>query len=81
VLDADDLTQRQHLHISHLVLTIVVTRILPAKQRVAVLFDFLGRKTTLELDRCQVRLGPDQQTQRRRTPIANASVPPVFTFD
>jgi transcriptional antiterminator RfaH len=58
----------------------VVTRIMPAKQRVAVLFDFLGRKTTLELDRCQLSLEPDQQTQRRRTPISKESVPPVLTF-
>ena len=32
----------------------VVTRILPAKQRVAVLLDFLGRQTPLELDREQL---------------------------
>jgi transcription antitermination factor NusG len=32
----------------------VVTRILPAKQRVAVLLDFLGRQTLLEVDRGQL---------------------------
>lgn len=32
----------------------IVTRIIPAKERVAVLLDFLGRQTSLELDRGQV---------------------------
>ena len=47
-------------------LTAIVTRFYPARQRVAVLLEFLGRKTLVELDRaavatdkawCAVRLG------------------------
>jgi transcriptional antiterminator RfaH len=39
----------------------VVTRVLPAKQRVAVLLDFLGRQTETELARDQVE--PNSETQ------------------
>lgn len=47
----------------------VVTRFMPAKQRVAVLLDFLGRQTTLELDRDQVLPVAAQESQRRRFPL------------
>lgn len=32
----------------------VVSRVMPGRQRVAVLFDFLGRQTMLDLDRAQL---------------------------
>jgi transcriptional antiterminator RfaH len=32
----------------------VVTKVMPAKQRVAILLDFLGRQTTVEIQRAQV---------------------------
>jgi transcription antitermination factor NusG len=35
-------------------LAAVVTRVMPGRQRVAVLLDFLGRQTTVELDRGQL---------------------------
>jgi transcriptional antiterminator RfaH len=35
-------------------LTAVVTRVMPGRQRVAVLLEFLGRQTTVELDRSQL---------------------------
>jgi transcription antitermination factor NusG len=35
-------------------LSAVVTRVMPGRQRVAVLLDFLGRQTTVELDRGQL---------------------------
>jgi transcriptional antiterminator RfaH len=49
----------------------VVTRVMPARQRVAVLFDFLGRQTSLELDSSQLALPPGQENQRRRAPVLN----------
>jgi hypothetical protein len=38
----------------------VVIRLIPARQRVAVLLDFLGRQTPLELNRSQIVL-PHQE--------------------
>lgn len=53
----------------------VVTRVMPAKERVSVLLEFLGRQTTLELDRNQLSIAADQEVQRRRSPISKARVP------
>ncbi len=50
----------------------VVTRVLSAKQRVAVLLDFLGRKTETELDCNQVKLESDQQHPWLRHALGNA---------
>jgi transcriptional antiterminator RfaH len=47
----------------------VVTRVMPAKQRVAVLLDFLGRQTTVELDCIQLALPSGEESQRRRAPV------------
>src|SRR5271166_5136030 len=44
----------------------VVTRVMPAKQRVAVLLDFLGRQTAVELDRSLVTFVAEEESQRIR---------------
>ena len=49
----------------------VVTRVMPARQRVAVLLEFLGRQTTVELDCGQLALPGWQEIQRRRAPVLN----------
>jgi transcriptional antiterminator RfaH len=46
----------------------VVTRVMPAKQRVAVLLDFLGRQTAVEMD-CGQLTPTQEQSQRARTPL------------
>jgi transcriptional antiterminator RfaH len=46
----------------------VVTRILPARERVAVLIEFLGRQTTIEVAREQLSFGPAEQSERVRAP-------------
>jgi transcriptional antiterminator RfaH len=46
----------------------VVTRVMPAKQRVAVLLEFLGRQTTIEMDRGQLTFATDEESQVR-TPV------------
>ena len=50
----------------------VVTRVMSAKQRVAVLLDFLGRQTTIEMDRCHLTFVGDEESQRVRTPVWTA---------
>jgi transcriptional antiterminator RfaH len=47
----------------------VVTRVMPSKQRVAVLLDFLGRQTTIEMDRRQLTFVAEEESQRVRTPV------------
>jgi transcriptional antiterminator RfaH len=42
----------------------VVSRVTPARQRVAVLLDFLGRQTTLELDRWQITSAAQDEYRR-----------------
>lgn len=51
----------------------VVTRVIPARQRVAALFDFLGRQTLVEMDRGQVTFVAEQESQRVRTPVWESS--------
>jgi len=46
----------------------VVTRVMPAAQRVAVLLDFLGRQTTVELSRSQLALAAEDMFLRPRFP-------------
>jgi transcription antitermination factor NusG len=52
----------------------VVTRVMPARQRVAVLLDFLGRQTTVELDCSQLALSAGEES-RRRAPVLNEAAP------
>ncbi len=47
----------------------VVRRVMPAKQRVAVLLDFLGRQTAVELDRRALTFVADEESQRVRVPL------------
>jgi transcriptional antiterminator RfaH len=49
----------------------LVTRIMPARERVAVLLDFLGRQTMVELNRCQVTFA-DGEGHRRHSRIWEA---------
>ncbi len=42
----------------------VVSRVMPARQRVAVLLDFLGRQTTVELDRSQLIVAAEDGPRR-----------------
>ncbi len=50
----------------------VVSRVMPARQRVAVLLDFLGRQTTVELDRSQLIVAAENG--RRREWIASVGM-------
>lgn len=50
----------------------VVTRLMPAKQRVAVLLDFLGRQTAVETDRGALAFVSDEESHRVRVPIWSA---------
>lgn len=43
-------------------LAAVVSRVMPGRQRVSVLLDFLGRQTTVELDRSQLAQGREIRT-------------------
>jgi len=47
----------------------VVTRVMPAKDRVAVLIEFLGRQTTIELGREQLSHSADRESLRVRVPV------------
>jgi transcriptional antiterminator RfaH len=47
----------------------VVTRVMPARQRVAVLLEFLGRQTTVVIARDRLTFPSAQESQRVRTPI------------
>lgn len=47
----------------------LVTQVMPAKQRVAVLLDFLGRQTAVEMDRSLVTIVAEQESQRVRVPV------------
>lgn len=38
----------------------IVTRVMPGRERVSVLLDFLGRQTTVELDRAQLVQNPER---------------------
>jgi hypothetical protein len=51
----------------------LVTRVMPAKQRVAVLLDFLGRQTAVELDRAAVTFVAEEESQRVRVPLWEAA--------
>lgn len=52
----------------------VVKRVLPTRQRVAVLLEFLGQQTTLELDQQQLTVSRDKDLQRRRSSLLNSPV-------
>ena len=58
----------------------VVTRILPAKQRVAVLLDFLGRQTPLELDRQQLISIHHRRSEARLALLWQKAAPVVTSF-
>jgi len=47
----------------------VVTRVMPAKQRVALLLEFLGQRTSVEVDRNRVTFLADEQSKRVRFPV------------
>jgi hypothetical protein len=51
----------------------LVTRVMPSKQRVAVLLDFLGRQTVVELDRDAVTFVAEEEGQRVRIPLWEAA--------
>lgn len=42
----------------------VVTRVMPARERVAVLLDFLGRQTVVELNRCQLTFASGEVSRK-----------------
>jgi transcriptional antiterminator RfaH len=46
----------------------VVTHVMPARQRAAVLLDFLGRQTTVELDRSQLIVAAEDRPRRACLP-------------
>jgi hypothetical protein len=48
----------------------VVSRVMPARQRAAVLLEFLGRQTTVELDRGQLILSEQDGPRRSWMSIA-----------
>jgi len=47
----------------------VVTRVIPARQRVAVLLEFLGRQTTAEIDRDRLTFLAGEASRRVRAPL------------
>jgi transcriptional antiterminator RfaH len=51
----------------------VVTRVMPAKQRVAVLLEFLGRQTTVEVARDNLTFLAGEDCQRARAPLWDLS--------
>jgi transcriptional antiterminator RfaH len=58
----------------------VVSRVMPARQRAAVLLDFLGRQTTVELDRGQLILAEQDGPRRSWMSAAAADPPPVLVL-
>jgi transcription antitermination factor NusG len=49
----------------------VVSRVMPSRQRVAVLLDFLGRQTMLELERSQLIVAEEAGTRRSWISVAD----------
>jgi transcriptional antiterminator RfaH len=47
----------------------VVTRVMPARERVAVLIEFLGRQTMVELNRCQLKLADTGVSRKEWFPV------------
>jgi transcription antitermination factor NusG len=47
----------------------VVTRVMPARERVAVLLEFLGRQTMVELNRCQLKLADTAVSRKGWLPV------------
>jgi transcription antitermination factor NusG len=47
----------------------VVMRVMPARQRVAILIDFLGRQTAVELDRRSLTFVTEEESHRVRAPV------------
>jgi len=47
----------------------VVTRVMPGRQRVAVLLDFLGRQTMVELSRGQLTFADAEESRKARAPV------------
>ena len=58
----------------------VVSRVMPARQRAAVLLDFLGRQTTVELDRNQLILAEQDGPRRSWFSALTADSPPVLAL-
>jgi transcription antitermination factor NusG len=58
----------------------VVTRVMPARLRVAVLLDFLGRQTTVELDRSQLITAAAECSRRTFVSATDAVVQPLATL-
>jgi transcriptional antiterminator RfaH len=52
----------------------VVTRVMPARQRAAVLLDFLGRQTPVELDRSQLIVAAEDRPRRACLPAIAAAL-------
>jgi transcriptional antiterminator RfaH len=52
----------------------VVTRVMPARQRAAVLLEFLGRQTTVELDRSQLIVAAEDGPRRACLPAVVAAM-------
>jgi hypothetical protein len=55
----------------------VVTRVMPSKQRVAVLIDFLGRQTAVELDRDFLGFPSEEEGHRMRVPLWPSAAHPT----
>lgn len=51
----------------------VVLRVMPAKQRVAILLDFLGRQTPIEMNRSQLSFDADAGGWKTRAPVWQAA--------
>jgi transcriptional antiterminator RfaH len=47
----------------------VVTRVMPARERVALLLEFLGRQTMVELNRCQLKLADTAVSRKGWFPV------------
>jgi transcriptional antiterminator RfaH len=58
----------------------VVTRVMPARQRVAVLLEFLGQQTTVEVPRVQLTFVSQEEGQRVRIPVWQTAPVPEAAF-
>jgi transcriptional antiterminator RfaH len=54
----------------------VVTRVMPSKQRVALLLDFLGRQTAVEMDRNDLTFVAEDESRRVRVPLWQGTAEP-----
>jgi transcriptional antiterminator RfaH len=58
----------------------VVSRVMPAQQRAAVLLEFLGRQTTVELDRSQLIVAAEDRPRRAWLSAAAAACRPAVAL-